>query len=104
MQADCLTKRSPQLRDGFRRWMGDPVVSLQQSKDASAGSSNDSWRKSKVNSQQKNCPVRNLSFMLRSDMLTLACIGFTVACLSREGHSICTTYSGPWMENSAVDR
>ena len=54
MKADCLTKRSPQLRDGFRRWMGDPVVSLQQSKDASAGSSNDSWRKSKVNSQQKN--------------------------------------------------
>ena len=54
MQADCLTKRSPQLRDGFRRWMGDPVVSLQQSKDASAGSSNDSWRKSKVSSQQKN--------------------------------------------------
>ena len=44
MIADCLTKRSSQLRDAFRRWMSNPEVSLQQSKDASAGSTNDQWR------------------------------------------------------------
>ena len=44
MKADCLTKRSTQLRDGFRKWMCDPMVSLQEAKDASAGSTNSQWR------------------------------------------------------------
>ena len=42
--ADALTKRCPRLRDGFRRWAMDPVVTLVESRCAEEGTDNAAWR------------------------------------------------------------
>ena len=43
--ADGLTKRSRPLRDAFRKWMADPVVTLVEAKSATdVGSDNKKWR------------------------------------------------------------
>lgn len=42
--ADALTKRCPRLRDGFRRWAMDPVVTLVESRCAEEGTDNTAWR------------------------------------------------------------
>ena len=52
MKADVLTKRSNQLRDAFRKWMMQPEISLQESKDASMGSSNESWRRQQQSAEE----------------------------------------------------
>ncbi|CAE7353272.1 GIP [Symbiodinium sp. CCMP2592] len=49
MHADCMTKRSRSLRDDFRQWMAQPMVTLvdsKSSKDVAVGSeANVAWRK-----------------------------------------------------------
>ena len=62
VEADCLSKRSPQLRDGFRGWTGDPLVSLQLSKDASTESSNDGCHKKQGQQSAEDLTSEKLEF------------------------------------------
>ncbi|CAE7201569.1 CCC1, partial [Symbiodinium sp. CCMP2592] len=52
MHADCMTKRSRSLRDDFRQWMAQPMVTLvdsKSSKDVAVGSeANVAWRKERT--------------------------------------------------------
>ena len=54
-KADALTKRSPALRDAFRRWAQDPVVALTDAKSAEEGADNHAWKDVSANRKVYQC-------------------------------------------------
>ena len=60
-KADALTKRSPALRDAFRRWAQDPMVALTDAKCAEDGVDNHAWKDMSANKKVDQCQSINMS-------------------------------------------
>ena len=59
-KADALTKRSPALRDSFRRWAQEPTVALTDAKCAEDGIDNEPWKDVTANKKIYQCHSSNM--------------------------------------------